>query len=102
MRPARSSIRAASCGLLLIRLTQSQSRWMRKKPVLAAAAAANVDDTQCILDLEKRRKVSTRPCTMGHGVRGHRRTAGVQARIPLAASGRDGSLARATGYARSF
>src|SRR3546814_19427853 len=73
MRPARSSIRAASCGLLLISLTQSQSRWMRKQPVLAAAASANVDDTQCILDLQKRRTVSTRPCTMGHGVRGHRR-----------------------------
>src|SRR3546814_18448583 len=59
---------------------------MRKEQVRAAAASGNVEDTNCILDLEKRRTVSTRPCTMGHGVRGHRRTDGVQARIRLAAS----------------
>src|SRR5579863_4146609 len=79
-RPARSSIRKAWAGLLLIRLTQSQSRLIRKNPRAAFVASVSVEATHPIRDPENLRTVPTLPLTIGQGVRGQSRIDGVHAR----------------------
>ncbi|TIT98236.1 MAG: hypothetical protein E5W55_07280, partial [Mesorhizobium sp.] len=67
----------AAAGPFLSKLTQSQSRLMRKKPFAAAVASGRVEATHCIRDLENLRTESTFPSTIGNGVRGHWLTDGV-------------------------